>query len=127
MRPISPAALAEELAAWLASAPGVVRAAIDGAECADPAGLAESLADPLRALGRPLVMPPDVPSDRVAALRKALVDTFNDPAFLADAAKNRMALTAPQNGEAVQALIGRVSATPVKIVERLRQLSGEAK
>ena len=49
-----------------------------------------------QALGRPLVMPPGVPADRLVAMRKALVDTFDDPAFLADAKKNRMELTAPQ-------------------------------
>ena len=48
-----------------------------------------------QALGRPLVMPPGVPADRVAAMRKALVDTFNDPAFIADAEKNRMEINAP--------------------------------
>ena len=33
-----------------------------------------------QALGRPLLLPPDVPADRVAAMRKALADTFNDAA-----------------------------------------------
>jgi tripartite-type tricarboxylate transporter receptor subunit TctC len=80
-----------------------------------------------QALGRPLVMPPGVPADRLVAMRKALVDTFDDPAFLADAKKNRMELTAPQSGHAVQELIVRVSATPAHVVERLQQLSGEAK
>ena len=80
-----------------------------------------------QALGRPLVMPPGVPADRLAAMRKALLDTFNDPAFVADASKHRMEITAPQSGQSVQELIGRVSATPANIVERLHQLSGEAR
>ena len=80
-----------------------------------------------QALGRPLVMPPGVPADRLAAMRKALLDTFHDPAFVADATKNRMEITAPQSGQEVQELIVRVSATPAKVVERLQQLSGEAK
>jgi tripartite-type tricarboxylate transporter receptor subunit TctC len=80
-----------------------------------------------QALGRPLVAPPGVPADRVAALRKALVDTFADPAFVADARKNRMEITAPQSGQEVQNLIVRVSGTPAHVVARLQQLSGEAK
>jgi hypothetical protein len=47
--------LASELAAWLAEPPGNIRVAVDGPPCADPAAVASSLADPLRALGRPLV------------------------------------------------------------------------
>jgi hypothetical protein len=54
-RPVSPDALAAELAHWLASGPGTVRVAVDGPPCADPAGLAERLADPLLLLGRPLI------------------------------------------------------------------------
>src|SRR3984957_12991878 len=37
--------------------------------------------------GRPLALPPEVPNDRVAALRKAFIDMTNDPEFLAEAAK----------------------------------------
>lgn len=55
MRPADPAALAPALADWLARAPGVLRVAVDGPPCARPDDLAESLADPLRALGRPVV------------------------------------------------------------------------
>jgi tripartite-type tricarboxylate transporter receptor subunit TctC len=80
-----------------------------------------------QALGRPLAMPPGVPADRLAAMRKALADTFADPAFVADARKNRMEITAPQSGESVQAMIVRVSATPARIAERLQQLSGKGK
>src|SRR2546423_3706151 len=42
--------------------------------------LMRAAAAPL-ALGRPLVMPPGVPADRVAAMRKALADTFADREF----------------------------------------------
>jgi tripartite-type tricarboxylate transporter receptor subunit TctC len=79
-----------------------------------------------QALGRPLVLPPGVPADRVAAMRKALTDTFADPAFIADAKKSRMEVNAPQSGQEVQDLIVRVSATPAHVVERLQQLSGGA-
>src|SRR5206468_225759 len=36
------------------------------------------------ALGRPLAMPPGVPPERLAAMRKALAETFVDPQFLAE-------------------------------------------
>src|SRR6185295_14152524 len=38
------------------------------------------------ALGWPIAAPPDVPADRVAALRAALAETFRDPEYLADCA-----------------------------------------
>ncbi|MEX0603525.1 MAG: tripartite tricarboxylate transporter substrate-binding protein [Marinobacter sp.] len=43
-------------------------------------------------MGRPYVAPPGVPADRMAALRKALEDTSKDPEFLADAAKQSLAI-----------------------------------
>lgn len=43
-------------------------------------------------MGRPYVAPPGVPADRLAALRKAMKDTVNDPEFLADAAKQSLAV-----------------------------------
>jgi len=39
---------------------------------------------------RPWVMPPSVPKDRVAMLRKAFKDTFADPEFLAEAKKTKL-------------------------------------
>lgn len=46
--------LPDRLAAWLAGTPGIVRVAVDGAPRTDPDGLASSLLEPLRALGRPV-------------------------------------------------------------------------
>jgi len=80
------------------------------------AGLAEVT------LGRPYLMPPGMPSDRVAIMRKAIADTFKDAGFVADA--NRMSLGLdPRSGEQVQKLIEETYRTPPKIVERLRKLS----
>jgi tripartite-type tricarboxylate transporter receptor subunit TctC len=100
--------------------------ATDLAKNADDKLLMEAAAA-RQALGRPLALPPGVSADRVAAMRKALTDTFADPAFIEDAKKNRMEVNAPQTGQEVQDLIVRVSATPAHVVERLQQLSGEAK
>jgi tripartite-type tricarboxylate transporter receptor subunit TctC len=75
------------------------------------------------ALGRPLVMPPGVPADRVATMRNALADTLADPAFLSDARKIGLVVNAPQSGEQLQSVIDRAYATPSRVVERLRTLN----
>jgi tripartite-type tricarboxylate transporter receptor subunit TctC len=76
-----------------------------------------------QALGRPLVMTPDVPADRVAAMRKALADTFADPAFQADADKIGLIVNAPQTGQQLQEVIQQAYATPSRVVDRLRKLA----
>jgi tripartite-type tricarboxylate transporter receptor subunit TctC len=74
------------------------------------------------ALGRPLLMPPDVPADRLAAIRKALMDTFNDPAFKADADKMGLLVNAPRTGQQLQDVIQQAYASSPDIVARVRQL-----
>jgi len=76
-----------------------------------------------QALGRPLLMPPNVPADRVAAMRKALADTFADQEFQADAEKAGLIVNAPQTGEQLQKVIADAYATPARVVERLRKLN----
>lgn len=51
--PLTRERLPHRLATWLAAEPGIIRVAIDGPPCADPAALAESLIEPLHALSRP--------------------------------------------------------------------------
>jgi tripartite-type tricarboxylate transporter receptor subunit TctC len=75
------------------------------------------------ALGRPLVMPPGVPAERVAVMRQALADTFADPDFLADAGKIGLVVNAPQAGQRLQDVIDRAYATPPRVVDRLRALN----
>jgi len=75
------------------------------------------------ALGRPLVMPPGVPADRVAAMRQALADTFADPDFMADAKKIKLVVNAPQTGEQLQGVIDQAYATPSRVIDRLRSLN----
>jgi hypothetical protein len=50
------------------------------------------------ALGRPLLMPPGVPAARVAAMRKALSDTFADAEFKVEAEKIGLIVNAPRTG-----------------------------
>lgn len=50
---VAPQDLPAQIAGWLAGEDGVLRIAIDGAACLDPFGFAQSLIEPLNALGRP--------------------------------------------------------------------------
>jgi tripartite-type tricarboxylate transporter receptor subunit TctC len=76
-----------------------------------------------QALGRPLLLPPDVPEDRVAAVRKALADTFVDAQFQADANKMGLIVNAPRTGQQLQDVILRAYASPARVVERIRKLN----
>jgi tripartite-type tricarboxylate transporter receptor subunit TctC len=80
-----------------------------------------------QALGRPLLLPPDVPADRVAAMRKALADTFNDPQFKADAEKIGLIVNAPRTGQQLQKVIADAYASPPRVVERIRELNNPGK
>jgi tripartite-type tricarboxylate transporter receptor subunit TctC len=70
--------------------------------------------------GRPYVVAPGTPADRLAALRKAFMDTLRDPATLEDAKRVRLDVD-PISGDEVQALVAKVFATPKPIVEKLKQ------
>ncbi len=72
-------------------------------------------------MGRPFVLPPGVPRDRIEALRKAFDETMKDPDFLADA-KLQKAEIDPVSGEAINALLDRVYAAPPDVVARIREL-----
>jgi tripartite-type tricarboxylate transporter receptor subunit TctC len=73
-------------------------------------------------LGRPMVAPPGVAPDRIAALRTAMMATFKDPAFLVDCAKLRLECSTPISGEETQAVIERMYAAPPAILARLREI-----
>ena len=78
------------------------------------------------AMARPLAFPPEVPRDRVDAMRQAFDDTMTDPAFLADAKKIGLPVS-PMRGVEIQKLVDEIQATPQPIVDRLRELLGAAK
>src|SRR5262245_9767699 len=75
------------------------------------------------ALGRPLLMPPDVPPDRLTAMRKALADTFADPQFIAESARLALGPNLPRTGDEIERVIGRVLASPPRVLDRLRKLN----
>lgn len=72
-------------------------------------------------MGRPFVLPPGTPADRVAALRAAFDATMQDAYFLADA-KVQNAHIDPVGGQAINALLDRVYSAPPDVVARIRQL-----
>lgn len=72
-------------------------------------------------MGRPYVIPPGVPADRVKALRQAFVDTTKDPAFQADLKKQKFTLTL-RTGKQVQAIVEKAYATDKKTLDMMRKV-----
>ena len=70
--------------------------------------------------GRPYMMAPGVPPDRVAALRAAFMQTMHDPDLLVEAQKIGIEID-PISGEELQGLSEQIFATPVAVVEKAKQ------
>lgn len=73
-------------------------------------------------MGRPFVLPPGVPADRVQVLRAAFDAVAKDKALLDDAKSQRMAIN-PVSGAAINALLDRVYSAPPALAARLRELA----
>jgi hypothetical protein len=69
--------------------------------------------------GRPFFMPPNVPAERVAAVRRAFDATMKDKAFLEEADKLKIEVD-PLTGEQVAALVEQLYKTPPDTVARVR-------
>jgi tripartite-type tricarboxylate transporter receptor subunit TctC len=69
--------------------------------------------------GRPYVMAPEVPAERVAALQAAFMATMKDPAFVAEARKAGMDIDAVDGAEVQRLVATMYSATP-DLVEKLK-------
>jgi tripartite-type tricarboxylate transporter receptor subunit TctC len=74
------------------------------------------------AVGRPFAMPPGVPPELLAAMRKALAKTFADPEFQSESKRLGLGADAPQGGEQVAGVIRRVYGTTPQLLDRLRKL-----
>ena len=70
--------------------------------------------------GRPYLMAPDVPADRVAAMRKAFMETMKDKELRAEAERIGLAVD-PISGEDLQALSAKIFATPKDFVEKTKE------
>lgn len=75
---------------------------------------------------RPLAAPPGVPKARVAALRKALLDTMKDPGLIADGKKIKTAFQ-PMDGAEVQRRFDAFYKTPKALVDKTYALTTEKK
>src|SRR5581483_6212265 len=91
---------------------------IDFAKTKDDRDVIE-LAYAQQAFGRPYILPPGTPPERVAALRKAFMAAVRDPELLAEAKKMRVEVR-PLSGDDMQTLVAKMYRTPRSIVERTR-------
>ena len=71
-------------------------------------------------LGRPFATTPDVPTDRLAALRDAFRATMKDPDFLKDAAQMGFEVD-PVYGEQMQKIVEKVLSTPKPLALRAKE------
>jgi tripartite-type tricarboxylate transporter receptor subunit TctC len=104
---------------------GNVPSALDIASNPDDRQLVQA-AVATQALGRPFVMTPGASAERVAAMRRALADTFADPDFQTAAQKIGLIINAPRTGQQLQDVITQAYASPPRVVDRLRSLSNPA-
>jgi tripartite-type tricarboxylate transporter receptor subunit TctC len=70
--------------------------------------------------GRPFILPPGVPAERVATLRRAFVAALQAPDAVAEARGMALDLD-PLAGEAVQTEVAKAYAMPARVAERARQ------
>jgi tripartite-type tricarboxylate transporter receptor subunit TctC len=71
------------------------------------------------AVGRPILTAPDVPADRVKALRQAFEQTVHDPKFLAAAKQANMYFN-PLPGEELQRIVGRIVSQPPELIAKVK-------
>jgi tripartite-type tricarboxylate transporter receptor subunit TctC len=69
----------------------------------------------------PFLAPPGTPSERVAALRQAFMQTMQDKDFLAEADKAGLEIT-PVAGEDIQRLVQQVYAVPAAVARKAAEL-----
>jgi tripartite-type tricarboxylate transporter receptor subunit TctC len=74
-------------------------------------------------MGRPFFAPPDVPKDRLDALRTAFELTLKDPAFLAEAEKIGLEVQFV-GGSEVQKIVEHMYETPPETLARIKSLAG---
>jgi tripartite-type tricarboxylate transporter receptor subunit TctC len=61
--------------------------------------------------GRPMLAPPNVPGDRIQALRRAFDATMKDPAFLEEAKQRKLEVDS-RTGEEIEAVLRSVASLP---------------
>jgi tripartite-type tricarboxylate transporter receptor subunit TctC len=72
--------------------------------------------------GRPYVMPPNTPADRVQAMRQAFAEAAADPELIAEAAKINLDMTF-HPAKTLISLVDKLYATPPHVIEEVRRLA----
>jgi len=67
-------------------------------------------------MGRPVLAPPGIPADRLAALREALKKSMQDPGFLAAAKKENLE-TSYVSGERIESMLKELYALPKSVID----------
>jgi len=73
-------------------------------------------------LGRPILAPPNVPADRVAALRRAFDAAMQDRALLEEARQMKLTVEA-RSGEAIAAAISTVAELPAELTAKAARMT----
>jgi tripartite-type tricarboxylate transporter receptor subunit TctC len=94
---------------------------IDLAKNADDKALLGLFSSP-STIGRSVMAPPDLPAERVRALRQAFAAAIRDPALLDDVKKLKLELD-PLDGDALQAVIAGGWAIAPDLIARARQVA----
>ena len=76
-------------------------------------------------MDRPILAPPGVPADRVAALREAFHAAMNDPAFIAQAEKDHLEIR-EISGQRVTQILDDAYAMPPDIAKGATDAMGAA-
>jgi tripartite-type tricarboxylate transporter receptor subunit TctC len=71
--------------------------------------------------GRPMMVTPGTPPERIKILRDAYVKTLNDPEVVAEAKKGRMDIE-PTPGEELESLVKEIFDSPPDVLERVKKL-----
>ncbi|MGA8610392.1 MAG: hypothetical protein WB760_01490 [Xanthobacteraceae bacterium] len=70
-------------------------------------------------VGRPILTAPNVPADRVKALRQAFADTVRDPQFIEAAKQANMEMN-PMDGEELQQVVEKIVSSPPRILAMVK-------
>ena len=73
-------------------------------------------------IGRPYLLPPDTPKERVAAMRKSFQATITDADFLAEQAKINLGADTPRTGEQIHEMIAEAYRASPAIIDQIRKL-----
>jgi len=71
--------------------------------------------------GRPMMVTPGTPPDRVKMLRDAFVKTLSDPEVIDEAKRGRMDID-PATGEELEKLVKEIFDSPPEVVERVKKI-----